>query len=193
MKKVKPKKCKACGELFTPFQTTQKACSVKCAMDIAKEKADKKYRKETRIRKEKLKTRSQWIQDAEKYARKYARERDKAEPCISCGRYDYEIEYHGVGGKWDGGHYRSKGAAPELRLHPLNIHKQCKSCNGGSGKYTKKNATVQQSYEVNLREKIGDDMVDWLNGPHEPQKWFVDDLKEIKAYYKEQLKRLENE
>jgi len=33
-------------------------------------------------------------------------------------------------------------------------------------------------------------MVEWLEGPHEPQKLSVDDIKEIKEYYKEQLKLL---
>jgi len=178
MKKVKPKKCKACGELFTPFQTTQKACSVKCAMEIAKEKADKEYRKETRKLKEKTKTRSQWMKEAQAAFNAYVRKRDERDPCISCGRW-HEGQYHA-------GHYLSTGSTPELRFHPFNNNKQCSACNNHlSGNIAK--------YRPRLVRKIGEAMVEWLEGPHEPQKWSVDDLREIKAYYKEQLKRLEYE
>jgi hypothetical protein len=45
-------------------------------------------------------------------------------------------------------------------------------------------------YEKNLTKKIGQDNVDWLNGPHEPQKLTVEDIKEITVYYREQLKIL---
>lgn len=183
MKKVKPKKCKACGELFTPFQTTQQACSVTCAMDIAKEKADKEYRKETRIRKEKLKTRSQWMKECQVAFNAYIRKRDEKEPCICCGRTGNDRDLM-TGSRWDAGHYRSVGSCPELRFHPMNCHKQLVYCNRDrSGNVV--------DYRIRLREKIGDKMLEWLEGPHEPQKWSVDDLREIKAYYREQTKILD--
>jgi len=177
MKKVQPKKCKACGELFTPFQTTQKACSVKCAMDIAKEKADKDYRKETKRRREALKTKSDYEAEAQEACNAYIRQRDKNKPCISCGR---------IPKKRNAGHYRSVGACPELRYHPLNIHLQCEHCNS----WKSGNAI---EYRINLVRKIGVELVEWLEGPHEMQHRSIEDLKDIKAYYKEQLKRLEYE
>jgi len=43
-------------------------------------------------------------------------------------------------------------------------------------------------YRQALIEKIGIDKVEWLEGPHEPQKYTVDDLISIKAEYTKRLK-----
>jgi len=194
------KKCRICKTEYAPFNSLQKVCSPGCAIELVKAdqaKAEgcraKERRKDTRRRKEALKTRSDRIEEAKTPCHTYIRTRDRDDPCISCGRYDWEIKERYTGGKWDAGHYKSKGAFPELRFHPMNIHKQCKSCNGGSGKYAKKNHTVSQQYKENLIKKIGQDMVDWLDGPHGAQNWVIDDLIEIKQYYREQLKYLKGE
>jgi len=69
----------------------------------------------------------------------------------------------------------------------MNIHKQCnKNCNLSlSGNIPR--------YRPNLIKKIGLQNVEWLEGPHEIQKLTISDAKEIKAYYKEQLKILKGE
>ncbi|HFU0230446.1 TPA: recombination protein NinG, partial [Vibrio parahaemolyticus] len=46
--------------------------------------------------------------------------RDNGKPCASCGRYLSLCA----------GHYRSVGAAPELRFNEDNVHGQCYECNG---------------------------------------------------------------
>jgi len=201
--KRKKKKCPECKELYLPVRSFQPCCNeFKCQKAyLAKDRdkkvakglkmAQKEQRKDTRERKRKLMTKKQWIPKAEYQARKYARVRDKDEPCISCGKHDHEIEDVFVGGKWDGGHFRSKGAETALRFHPDNIHKQCKSCNGGSGKFARKNETVQQKYEANLRKKIGDKIVDYLKTDQMTQNWTIEDLQDIEQYYKEQTKLLE--
>ena len=84
------------------------------------------------------------------------------------------------GGYWDGGHFLGKGAYPELALEPKNIWLQCKSCNGGSGKYARKGLTVNQSFKSRLIEQEGQALVDWLEGPHEPKRYRIDDLRTIK-------------
>jgi len=200
-RKLKAKKCRQCPELFMPWNSTQVCCSPECALIYIKHKQETKLRraiktsemvkrKEIRQRKEKLKSRSEWLAEAQIIFNKFIRLRDKDEPCISCGRYDHEIDYIGVGGKWDCGHWKTRGAFPELRFNEFNAHKQCKSCNGGAGKYTKKNHTVAQSYKLNLIEKIGQKNVDILESKHEQLKLSIDDIKAIKTKYRDKIKEL---
>jgi len=172
-KQPKPKKCKVCRETFQPASgLSPKVCGYKCAMELVKVDKKKANRKELRAYKEKNKTYNQRIKDAWKPCSEWVRlVRDVNEPCISCGRYDHEIKEHLRGGKWDAGHYLGKAAHPELRFHPDNISKQCKSCNGGAGQYAKKNHTVTQAYRINLIAKH-------------------DDLIDIKSWYREKVKAL---
>ena len=124
----------------------------------------------------------------------FIRFRDRADDCISCGRTNEQVrETEGwkTGGDWDCGHYLTRGAFPELRFEELNAHKQCKSCNGGSDKYSRKTHTVREGYRENLINKIGLDSVDWLEGKHEPKKYTVEELKSIELHYKEKLKMLQ--
>lgn len=173
-------------------------CSFICAQVKVAQDNQKKARKESARQRQdrrkaldKIKTRADWIKDVDKFYNAYIRLRDQiAElPCPSCGRYDHEIP-DSFFGKWDCGHYLSKGSHPELRYEELNTWRQCKSCNGGSGKYAKKNHTVSQTYRSNLIERIGLEKVELLEGLHEPKKYTIDDLKAIKAEYKEKLKAL---
>ena len=203
MRKLKPKRCRQCKEEFIPWNSTQVCCDYQCAIEYVKEKQEKNLqrdidkakqaeRREIKRRKEKLKSKSDWLKEAQAACNTYIRERDKDEPCISCGRYDYEINGYLTGGKWDAGHFKSRGGFPELRFQPFNVHKQCKSCNGGSDKYARKNRVVSSEYKERLIRRIGIDMVTWLEGPHEAQNLTVLDIKEIKEYYKEQLKILKS-
>ena len=181
------KRCKVCKEPFTPkYLTTQPTCNdYKCILAWGNLQQDKKhkaakkaFRAETRKLKEKAKTRSQWLAEAQQACNAYIRERDKADGCISCGTMKPDIQYCA-------GHFKTRGGHPELRFHPLNIHKQCnKHCN----KEKSGNIAV---YRPRLIEKIGLANVEWLEGPHEAQNWVIDDVMEIKQYYKEQLKLLQ--
>ena len=181
--KVKQKKCRVCKGMFAPFKTTQVVCNdITCAITYGKKLNEKaklrkhlEEKKEIRAQKEKLKTRSQWLKEAQASFNAFIRERDKDKPCISCGRH-HEGQYHA-------GHYLTVGANPELRFHPFNNNKQCSPCNNHlSGNIVK--------YRPRLIEKIGTKNLEWLEGPHKLQKLTIDDIKEIKAHYKEQLKFL---
>ena len=182
-KPLKPKKCKVCGNQFTPFSSLAKACSPKCAIELvrntaqkAREKAEKKRLKE---RKAKLKSRAEWLKEAQKVFNQFIRLRDKDEPCISCGRFDVV--------QWHAGHYRTTKAAPELRFCELNVHKQCSQCND----YLSGNIPM---YRPNLIAKIGLAQVEWLERyDHELKKFTVEDCKEIIQYYKAKIKELSNE
>jgi len=180
-KTLKPKKCKSCGIEFTPKNSLQKVCSTKCALDLARQNAqkerDKAEKKKLSERKAKLKSRSEWLKEAQAVFNKFIRLRDKDQPCISCGRY-HQGQYHA-------GHYRSVGACPELRFCEQNVHKQCAPCNDH------KSGNIIE-YRINLVNKIGADKVAWLERQdHDPKKYTIEDCKEIIKHYKAKIKELE--
>lgn len=160
--------------------------------------AAKLERAETRRRKLAIKSRSEWLAEAKKLIQKRRRleELAKGSGCMSCGRSQSEVvgtDGWKPGGAWDGGHFMSKGARPELALEPLNIWLQCKSCNSGSGKYARKGYTVNAAFEANLAISQGQELVDWLKGPHEQKNYCIEDLISICTQEKEKIKRLEKE
>lgn len=181
-KQPRPKKCKnpACGEKFVAQRLGQAVCSPKCGLaikDVNQDKARKAIaevgRKELRAAKERVKPKGQYMREAQAAFNAWIRARDAAQPCISCGRHHE--------GKYDAGHYRTVGSNPALRFEPLNCHKQCVPCN------QHKSGDIV-NYRISLVVRIGQDKVEWLEGPHEPQRYTIDDLKEIKARYKAMLK-----
>lgn len=120
---IKMKKCKECDRKFTLFNSLTQVCSIDCAIQYAKNnKVQERVRRQlTKIAKEKIKTRSEHLKEAQAAFNAFIRERDRKQPCISCERY-HKGQYHA-------GHYRSVGACPELRFCELNVHKQCSACN----------------------------------------------------------------
>lgn len=180
---AKVKKCRNCKtDIIKPFSSTQIACSTFCAIQLAKKAqmkkikaADKIERKKTREKRETLKSKAAHFREAQAVFNKWVRLRDDKEPCISCDRH-HEGQYHA-------GHYLSRGACPELRFDELNCHKQCAPCNNHlSGNPVK--------YRINLIKKIGLEKVEWLEGPHEPKKYTNEQIKEIRALYKQKVKDL---
>lgn len=189
------KRCKVCKTVFAPTKPMQCVCSGECALSLAvskRAKAEKvaqvKERRADKVKRETLKTRGDLMKEAKIAIQRFRRldELRMGSGCMSCGRSQREVEGTDAwkpGGAWDGGHYMSKGARPELALEPLNIWLQCKSCNAGSSKYARKGYTVNASFRVNLIDRIGLEQVEWLEGPHEPKHYDIEDLKAIKAKY----------
>ncbi|HEN8798250.1 TPA: recombination protein NinG [Pseudomonas putida] len=184
LKEVKQKTCKACGTKFRPSLSTQKACGVKCALELAKKPENQavarkaiaqRERQEIQVRKQKLKSRADYVREAQAVFNLWVRLRDEAQPCISCGRHHQ--------GKYDAGHYRTTAACPELRFDPLNVHKQCSPCN------TQLSGNIVE-YRRELIRRIGQERVDWIEGPHEAKRYTIDDLKAIKAEYRAKIKAL---
>lgn len=182
-KKPKAKICPICKEKFVRSRPIQPVChSFTCQIEYAskvsqkrKQLKEKEERKADKIKKESLKTRSDYVKEAQAVFNKWVRTRDEKEPCISCGRF-HEGQYHA-------GHYLSVGARPELRFEPLNVWKQCQPCNT----HLSGNLIL---YRKKLVEKIGIEKVEWLEGYHEPQKITSEDLKNIIKTYKTKLKNL---
>jgi hypothetical protein len=141
---------------------------------IAAESAKaKRVRKEYRSAKQKMKSRADWLREAQAAFNRYIRLRDHDKPCISCGRQHQ--------GQWHAGHYRSVGACPELRFEELNVHKQCAPCNDHlSGNIVE--------YRRGLIERIGIDRVEWLEGNHAAKKYTIEEIRAIKAEYTRKAK-----
>jgi hypothetical protein len=133
-------------------------------------------RREIKVRREKLKSRADHMADTQRAFNAWIRQRDAGQPCISCGT-TADVQYCA-------GHYRTTAAAPELRFEPLNVHLQCnRNCNmGKSGNLL--------GYRPKLIQKIGLAAVEWLEGPHEPKKYTIDDLKALTAHYRALTKEL---
>lgn len=178
VKQPRPKTCRntACAAKFVPQRLGQAVCSPACALADAgtnREKARKsiqqRERREISVRKEKLKSKSDHMRETQQVFNEWVRLRDAALPCVSCGRH-HDGQYHA-------GHYRTVGANPELRFEPLNVHKQCAPCNNH------KSGDIV-NYRISLVGRIGAANVEWLEGPHAPQRYTIEQLKEIKAKYR---------
>ena len=173
--KIKPSKCKVCKEPFQKRSMAHVACSPACAVVLAQESREKKVRAEYKVRKEAIKTRSDWLKEAQAAFNTYIRTRDAHLPCISCGRFHT--------GSYDAGHYRSVGSMPALRFHEDNVHRQCVPCN-------QHKAGNVVEYRIGLVARIGAERVAFLEGPHEAAKYSIEEIKAIKAEYKAKTKAL---
>lgn len=188
---AKPKACKQCGSAFTPsiYRLGASVCSPICARRLVD--AQKKTEKaQTRARKEAVEPIKKIKAAAQAAFNAYIRARDENEPCISCDVINPPMK---PGGAWDAGHFKSRGAYPELAFDEDNCHKQCKSCNAGSGKFSHHARTVADQYEERLIKRIGQERVDRLNGPHEVLKLDRDILRQIKVIYRAKTRALKKE
>ncbi|WP_284309086.1 recombination protein NinG [Proteus mirabilis] len=196
MQKLRRRRCKICREWFIPKQSFQNWCSPEHGFELSEQrrnkdrekalaKLKKEKQKKEREEKDKLKSRklavkplSYFTKQAQTAFNAFIRERDKDEPCISCGRF-HEGQYHA-------GHYRTTGANPELRFDEDNCHKQCAPCNNHlSGNI--------ENYTPRLIEKIGQERFDRLMGSHELPKWKREDYERIRDHYRAKLKELKND
>jgi len=172
-------RCKNCKNTFEVTYFNQKFCKreecLTAAYDYAKKQKAKQWNKEKKVRNEKLKTRSQHLNELQKIFNKYIRERDKEQPCISCGKP--------LKGKFDAGHYRSVGSSPELRFEENNVHGQCVYCN----QHLHGNLI---EYRKHLIDRVGLHVVEWLELNHEPKKYTIQEIKELKTEYRERVRGL---
>lgn len=182
------RKCGNCGTLFEKRSMTHVACSIPCAQAIAKSKREraeakalKAERKQDRARKEALKTRSDYIKEAQREFNKYVRTRDHGMPCICCGE---PLGQRNAGGDYDCGHYRSVGSAPHLRFHLWNAAAQRKQCNQwGAGRAV--------DYRLGLIARIGVEKVEALEADQAPRKHDIEWLKRFTAIFRKKTRRLE--
>ena len=141
--------------------------------------------KQLRADKESIKPARKWKAEAQAEFNRFIRVRDFGDPCISCGKSREEVEREQgwkLGGAWDAGHFKSRGAKGQLRFNTFNCHKQCKSCNGGS-KYSHKEASVSVQYKENLIKKIGLERVQWLENNNDSENSDIEYLKRVKKIF----------
>lgn len=178
IKAIKPKTCRVCRAEYTPNTSTQVVCRFECAVRLQGQKREALKREQTRQKREALKTRGDRLREAQIAFNRFIRARDAALPCISCGR--------DTGAKRNAGHYRSVGAAPELRFNELNVHGQCEHCNS----YLSGNLIY---YRKGLIRRVGVEVVEWLESNHPPLKLGIEELKQLKADYNRKARELEKQ
>lgn len=189
------KRCKNpdCREWFHPAFQNQTWCCAECGTVIALAKRDKdrqnaiqvaerrrkdeaqQERRSLKVRKLAVQPLSHFHKQTQAAFNEYIRTRDAAEPCISCGRHHE--------GKYDAGHYRTRGASPSTRYDETNCHKQCVPCNQHlSGNI--------ENYTPRLIEKIGQEAFGRLMGLHPVIKWTREELQELARHYREKTREL---
>ena len=179
------KKCKVCKTDFNPMRPMQKVCSPLCALEVSRQATEKKKakeaqedRKKTREKLDAIKPRKDWADEAQVIINKYVRLRDAHLGCVSC---DKPASWDG---QWHASHFRSRGAASAIRFNLWNIHKSCSICNNWrSGNLSE--------YEPRLRNKIGNQKVDWLRTQNQPSSYSIEYLKRLKAVFSKKIKRIE--
>ena len=180
------KKCRHCKE-YDLVESGIKVplgwfCSMSCVVQHGKKAAtavsDKRKRQTLTKLKESVKTASEWRVEAQTAFNAYVRYRDRDLPCISC---DATGDHDGLGGYWDAGHYRSRGAAKHLSFHLHNCHKQCHKCN----RYLSGNVV---EYRKRLIMRIGSERVDKLENNNDTVKHDITYLRRIKQIFKNKLR-----
>ena len=136
----------------------------------------KQWQKEKKVIKEKLLTKSDYLNIAQKVFNTFIRLRDKGKNCISCDRVlkDNDI---------NASHFFSVGAYPNLRFNEDNVHNSCINCN----QYKHGN---QKEYDLRLPNRIGTERYQkLLEERNKPLKLSIDEIKELINKYREKIKQ----
>lgn len=132
---MKLKTCKFCKDKFEPAKPLQMVCSWVCGIKYSNildaKKENKDWKEKKKVLKEKLKTLTDYKNEARLYFQKWIRQRDAELPCISCGTIKSPY--------WDSGHFLKAELFTGLIFNEKNVHKQCRKCNfylnGNEGAY----------------------------------------------------------
>jgi hypothetical protein len=178
MQKIYQRKCVSCKDKFTPQNNTQVVCSIACSIQFMKSKKANDWQKEKKVLKEKLMTKSDYLNICQKVFNTYIRTRDKENNCISCNKK--------LVGKYDAGHFFSVGAYPNLRFNENNVFGQCVHCNRD------KHGNVKE-YDLRLQNILSiEDYNQLLNDRNKPALLTIEDIKELIAIYRVKTKELLN-
>jgi hypothetical protein len=143
-----------------------------------KSKKASAWQKEKKVLKEKLMTKSDYLNICQKVFNTYIRTRDKDNNCISCNKK--------LVGKYDAGHFFSVGAYPNLRFNENNVFGQCVHCNRD------KHGNVKE-YDLRLQNILStEDYNKLLNDRNKPALLGIEDVKELIAIYRVKTKELTN-
>lgn len=202
MRKPSRRKCKVCGEKFTPQYDNIRWCcpahgaiyapelraKEKIKAEAKRIKAQKETEKEGRERRQKMresfKTKSQWDKEAQSAFNRYIRTRDEGKECVSCGSPLMGKSNYLTGSAIDASHYRSRGAASHLKFNVFNVHSACTRCN----RQLSGNAV---EYRIRLIERIGLERVERLESDNDPRRFDIPYLQRIKSIFTRKARALE--
>ena len=86
--------------------------------------------------------------------------------------------------KINAGHYRTVKAAPHLRFDERNTFAQCEACN------THLSGNIV-NYRINMIKRVGIEQVEAVESDNAPKHYTIDDIKDIKLFYKAKIKELQ--
>jgi len=189
-------KCKICKNEVFKYTNLQSIC-IPCAILKAKDKSISNFNKETRRLKISIKKKSKWLDEAETAFRRYIRARDrlyyiskgKFPECISCGTKNTNIQYAA-------GHFKTKGAYPELRFNENNCYLQCnKRCNkelSGNINGTNDTTGYRRGLLNRFGNRVGNEIINELEAYHPPLNLTIDDIKLMKKDFNSKAKKYED-
>ena len=167
------RKCPICQIVFEKQRMGQRVCSPKCAMEYARQQADKADRKLTKEKLQALEALPKLKARAVFYCHRYIRLRD-GEVCISCGTRSAD--------EWHAGHYIAGTNSP-TKFDDANINVQCARCNT----HLRGNLIP---YRASLIEKIGIAEVERLESSKGCVKWSREFLQDVIDKYKRMYSEL---
>lgn len=153
-------------------------CGAELAMHLREKERERKRQKESRElrkRKEALKSRGDWMREAQAAFNSYIRARDYGKPCISSGRMMSDSDLL-TGSRMDAGHYRSTGAAPHLRFNTFN-------CHGQSVKDNRDLSGNAVEYRKGLIARIGVERVERLENDNRIRSFNIHYLRRVKSIF----------
>ena len=181
---AKHPKCKVCKKPTRSFNSLNAYCSSDCQMVWLKSTKGKKVVSITAKRRHKAKLAEvrlpHWLAVTQKVVNQYVRLRDYAQPCISCGKWDWELK-DSFSGKWHCGHYKTVGARSQLRFNTKNMNKQCVSCNAYNG------GSLTGQIE-GITARYGIERLDWLDGHHSSKEYDTAYLKRMRSVFNKKIK-----
>lgn len=191
MRKPSRRKCKVCGEKFTPQYDNIRWCCPEHGAQFAMQELERKREKQQREkdkteraawqeRKAAVKPLSHWISMTQRAVNDWRREMllSAGHGCISCGTK--------AAFAWHAGHYRTTAAAPQLRFTDDNIWLQCHACN------VHKSGNIE-AYRVSLVELIGEERVTALECNNETHRYTREELADIRAQARANLRALKQQ
>ncbi len=179
------RKCGHCKEYKPSSLPTSYArgaqwfCSTECVINQGRLNLKNLEKKSNRKAKRELNEsdRTWHVKRTQSKCNERVRLRDAGKPCISCGAENYKIT---------AGHYKTAGGNPELRFNTKNIHGQCwYNCN------KMKSGNIAE-YRPRLVERYGVELVEYLEGPHEPKNYTIDDLKRLYRWFDYRVKQMKS-
>lgn len=191
MRKPSRRKCKVCGEKFTPQYDNIRWCCPEHGAQFAMQELERKREKQQREkdkteraawqeRKAAVKPLSHWINMTQRAVNDWRREMLLAagHGCISCGTK--------TAFAWHAGHYRTTAAAPQIRFTDDNIWLQCHACN------VHKSGNIE-AYRVALVELIGEERVTALECNNETHRYTREELAGIRAQARANIRALKQQ